>query len=151
MNFKNILFQFCAGLFLLLGFKQFFIFTDLDLIELISNMGKESFAYFANKSDKFGISTKITRLLQTQLILGFVAIMINYLVLFAIAFKQKLNWNISIVITVILCLIHYFKLIDGYVISFLPINLVAAYMIPAFIYLLLAGVFYVLSFRSTSK
>lgn len=151
MNFKNILFQFLAGLCLMLGFKQFFIFADLDLIELISSMGKESFTYFANKSDKFGISEKITRLLQAQIILGFVAILINYFVLFFIAFKRKLNWNISLVITILLCLIHYFKLIDGYVISFLPINLVAAYIIPAFIYLLLAGILYVFSFRTTSK
>lgn len=135
----------------MLGFKQFFIFADLDLIELISTMGKESFAYFANKSDKFGISEKITRLLQTQLVLGFIAILINYFILFILAFKRKLNWNISLVITLILCLIHYFKLIDSYIISFMPINLITAYLIPAFIYLLLAGVLYVISFRTSSK
>ena len=151
MNYKNILFQFLAGLFLLLGIKQFFIFIELDLLDLIASMGKEAFAYYADKSDKFGISNKITRLVQAKIILGFVGIIINYFILFVIAFKKKLNWNISIVITAILAIIHYFNVVEVSPISFIKINLIAAYMIPAFLSLALAGLFYFLSFKTSSK
>lgn len=151
MNYRNILFQFLAGLSLLLGFKLFFIFVELDLIDLIASMGKESFAYYAEKTDKFGISNKIKRLSQAKIILGYVAIAINYIILFIMAYKKRFNWNISFVITIILILIHFFKWIEIAPISFIKMNLVVAYLIPAFLLLLLAGIFYLLSFRTSSK
>lgn len=151
MNYKNIILQFLAGLLLLLGLKQFFIFADLDLLELISTMGKESFAYFAGKSDKFGISTKLNVLINTKIIIGFVAIAINYFILFTIAYKKKLNWNISLIITIILSCIHFFKWIELQPISFMKMNLIAAYMIPAILVLIVSGVFYLLSFKTTSR
>lgn len=149
MNFKNIFFQFLAGLFLILGFKQFFIFGDLDLLELISSMGKESFAYLAEKSDKFGISNKLQQLVNLKIILGFVAIIINYVMLFIIAFKNKLSWNISLIITVILVVLHFFNLLNLPPISFVKMNLVAAYMSPAIISILLAGLFYYSSYKTS--
>ena len=151
MNYKNIIFQFLAGLCLMIGIKQFFIFVDLDLIELIASMGKESFAYYADKTDKFGISNKITNLVQAKAILGFIAIAINYFILFALAFKKRLNWNISLGITIVLIVLHFFKIFELSPISFIQINLVAAYLIPAIIALVFAGLFYLLSFRTSSK
>lgn len=135
----------------MLGVKQFFIFIELDLLDLIASMGKESFSYYAEKSDKFGISNKLQRLVNTKIILGFVAIFINYFILFALAFKKRINWNISFAITIILCLIHFFKLFEIGPISFLKINLVIAYMIPAFVAIILSVVFYLMAFKTTSK
>ena len=56
MNYKNIIFQFLAGFCLVLGLKQFFIFADLNLLELISLLGKENFVYFIDKSDRLGVA-----------------------------------------------------------------------------------------------
>lgn len=150
-NYKNIFFQFIAGLLLLLGIKQFFIFIDLELLDLIASMGKESFSYFADKTDKFGISNKLQQLVKAKIILGFIAIAINYFILFVLAYKNRLNWNISLLITVVLSLIHFFKLVEIPPISSLQINLILAYMLPAFLALILSIVFYFLAFKTTSK
>lgn len=150
-NYKNIFFQFLAGLSLLLALKQFFIFIELDLLDLIASMGKESFSYYADKSDKFGISNKLQRLVNAKIILGFVAITINYFILFILAFKKRLNWNISILITILLSLIHFFKVFELVPISFVKMNLIVAYMIPALITIILSFVFYILAFKTTSK
>jgi hypothetical protein len=149
MNYKNTFFQFLAGLFLMLGIKQFFIFADLNLLELISSLGKENFAYFADKSDRLGVVNKLQGLINAKIILGFIAILINYIILFILAYKRKLNWNISIVITVILGILHYFNILQLSPISFVKINLVAAYLIPAFVVFILSVLFYYLSFKTS--
>ena len=149
MNYKNVIFQFLAGLFLMLGIKQFFIFADLNLLELISSLGKENFAYFADKSDRLGVVNKLQGLINAKIILGFIAILINYVILFILAYKRKLNWNISIIITIILGILHYFNIIQLSPISFVKINLVAAYLIPAFIVFILSVLFYYLSFKTS--
>ena len=135
----------------MLGIKQFFIFIELDLLDLIASMGKESFSYYADRTDKFGISNKLQRLVNTKIILGFVAITINYFILFLLAYKKRLNWNISILITVILSLIHFFKLFELAPISFIKINLIVAYILPAFIAIVLSIFFYSMAFKTTSK
>ena len=149
MNYKNVIFQFLAGLFLMLGIKQFFIFADLNLLELISSLGKENFAYFADKSDRLGVVNKLQGLINAKIILGFIAILINYVILFILAYKRKLNWNISIIITIILGILHYFNIIQLSPISFVKINLVAAYLIPAFIVFIVSVLFYYLSFKTS--
>lgn len=149
MNYKNIFFQFLAGLFFVLGLKQFFIFADLNLLELISSLGKDNFAYFADKSDRLGVVNKLQGLINAKIILGFIAILINYVILFILAYKRKLNWNISIVITIILGVLHYFNILQLVPISFVKINLVAAYLIPAFIVFTLSVLFYYLSFKTS--
>ena len=151
MKYKNIIYQFLAGLCLMIGIKQFFIFVDLDLIELIAAMGKESFAYYADKTDKLGISSKITQLVQAKAILGYIAIAINYFILFTLAFKKRLNWNISLGVTIVLIVLHFFKIGELSPISFIQMHLVAAYIVPAIIALTLAGFLYLLSFRTSSK
>ena len=150
-SYKNILFQFLAGLLLMLGIKQFFIFIELDLLDLIASMGKETFSYYADKTDKFGISNKLQRLVHAKIILGFIGIAINYFILFFIAYKKRLNWNISIGITIILCFIHFFKLFELAPISFMQMNLILAYLIPAFLTIIISVVFYLMSFKTTSK
>lgn len=151
MNYKNIIFQFLAGLCLVLGFKQFFIFTNLDLLDLITSMGKESFVFLANKSDRLGISNQLQELVHAKIILGFIAIIINYIILFILAFKKKLNWNTSIIITLILGVLHYFNLLELSPISFIKINLIAAYIIPAIVVLSLSIWFYFMSFKTSSN
>ena len=135
----------------MLGIKQLFFLIEVDLLDLIASMGKESFSYYANKTDKFGISLKIRRLVQTKIILGFIAILINYIILFYIAYKNKLNWNISIIITVILCVVHYFNLVEISPISFMRLNIVLAYLLPVLFTLSIGVLFYLLSFKTSSK
>lgn len=148
MNYKSILFQFLAGLFLLFGLKQFFIFVDLDLLELIVSLGKENFTYYAEKTDKFGIATTLKHMATAKFILGFVAIIINYVVLFYHAFKSKQNWNISLVITIVLVIIHYFKWIEPFPIDAFQQQLVLAYLLPAFISIILSLVAYRMAFTT---
>lgn len=150
-SYKNILFQFLAGLCLLLGCKQLFFLGNIELLELISSMGKESFTYFANKSDRFGISTQLQKLLQIKIILGFVAIGINYIILFVIAYKKKTDWNIPIIISFVLGLIHYFNWIEISPISIQSIALVGAYLIPIILLIVLAIAFYTITYRTSSK
>jgi len=150
MSYKNILFQFLAGLFLMLGIKQFFIFIELDLLDLIASMGKDSFTYYAEKTDRLGISNKIESLSQAKIILGYIAITINYCILFMLAYKKRLNWNISIVITGILSVIHFFKLFELAPISFMQMNLVLAFMIPALFSIIASIVFYFMANKTTS-
>lgn len=148
MNFKSIIFQFLGGIFLLFGFKQFFIFVDLDLLELIVSLGKENFAYYAEKTDKFGIATKLKYFSNTKLILGFVAIIINYIILFYKAYKQKLNWNISLCITLVLALMHYFKWIEPFPIPIFQQQLILAFLIPAGLAFVLSIVAYRIAFTT---
>ena len=149
MNYKNIIFQFLAGFCLVLGLKQFFIFADLNLLELISLLGKENFVYFVDKSDRLGVANKLQGLINAKIILGFIAILINYVILFILAYKRKLNWYISIVITIFLSVLHYFKLLQLAPISFVKINLVLAYLIPAFVVFIISVLFYYFSFKTS--
>lgn len=150
-NYKNILYQFLAGLGLMVGFKQLFFLGNIELLELISSMGKESFAYFANKSDRFGISNALQKLIVIKIVLGFVAIGINYVILFLLAFKKRLNWNISFAITIILIAVHYFNWIELSPLSLGSLNLIVAYTIPVVLTFVASFIFYMLAFRTSSK
>ena len=149
MNYKNIIYQFLAGLFLVIGIKQFFIFVHFDLIELIYTMGKENFTFLAEKSNQLGISNQLQELNNAKIILGFVGIIINYIILAIIAYKHKQSGNIAIAITCVLVVLHFFKLIDLSPLSFIKINLVAAFLLPAFFALILSTLFYYLSFKTS--
>lgn len=150
-NLKSILFQFFAAILLIMGIKQFYIFIELDLLELITSLGKDNFAYFAEKSDKFGISNKLKRLIYFKIILGFIAVAINYLILFIIAYKKHLNWNISLGITIIVGVLHYFKFLEILPISIIKISLISAYIIPAIICIILSIICYLIAYKSSSN
>lgn len=149
-NYKNILFQLMAGFFLLMSLKQLYVFADVDLMELIASMGKESFAYYAEKSDKFGIASKLQNLINCKTILGYAAIAVNYVILFVMAFKRGWNWNTSLGITLILCVIHYLNWLEVGPIALVNLNLVATYIIPSIIGFILAGICYRLAFKSSA-
>ncbi|WP_322970841.1 hypothetical protein [Faecalibacter sp. LW9] len=151
MKIKHIIFQFLAGLFLMLGSKQLYVLGNIELLELISSMGKESFAYFANKSDRFGISSALQKLIIFKIVLGFVAIGISYIILFVMAYKKRWNWNIPLIISIVLGIIHYLNWIQLSPISLFSKQLMIAYLLPVIVSFGLSGLFYWLSFRTTSK
>ena len=119
------------------------------MLELISSMGKESFTFLAEKSNQLGITNQLQDLNNTKVILGFVAIIINYIILAVIAYKHRLNGNIAIAITCILVVLHFFKLIDLSPISMIKINLIAAYLTPAVIAIIISAFFYYLSIKTS--
>ncbi|WP_313579522.1 hypothetical protein [Chishuiella sp.] len=144
-SLKVILIQLIASVLLFLGIQQFYILSELDLIELVHSIGKENFAYYVQKSDEFGISSKLKHLSTVKLILSFIGIVLGYIVSSIINYKKNLDYKIAIV-TTILCFVIYQSKIINLPINYISTNnLVIAYFVPASISIVISFCLFFLS------
>lgn len=146
-NIKIFAIQFVASVLLFLGIQQFYVLTELDLIELIHSMGKNNFAFLVRKSDEFGISEKLKHLATMKTILSFVGIVLAYILCSVINHKRNYDWKMSVIIVVLCFLVFQFRLINLPINFITTKNLALAYFVPATFSILISFVLYFLSYR----
>jgi len=146
-SLKITLIQLIASVLLFLGIQQFYILSELDLIELVHSIGKENFAYYVQKSDEFGISSKLKHLSTVKLILSFIGIVLGYIVSSIINYKKNLDYKIAIVTTMLCFIIYQSKIINLPINYISTNNLVIAYFVPASISIVISFCLFFLSDR----
>lgn len=146
-NIKIFAIQFVASVLLFLGIQQFYVLTELDLIELIHSMGKNNFAFLVRKSDESGISEKLKHLATMKTILSFVGIVLAYILCSVINHKRNYDWKMSVIIVVLCFLVFQFRLINLPINFITTKNLALAYFVPATFSILISFVLYFLSYR----
>lgn len=150
-NIKIFAIQFVASVLLFLGIQQFYVLTELDLIELIHSMGKDNFAFLVRKSDEFGISEKLKHLATMKTILSFVGIVLAYILCSVINHKRNYDWKMSVIIVVLCFLVFQFRLINLPINFITTKNLALAYFVPATFSILISFVLFFFSYKIKVK
>ena len=148
-NFKIRIFalQLVASILLFLGLQQLFVLAEMELIELIHSVGQDNFAFYARKSDEFGISNKLKNLATAKLILSLIGFILAYIISSVINYKRGYDWKMSVFVVILCFVVYQFKIIDLPTKYFINQSLEIAYIGTSIFAIITSFIIYFISYR----